>query len=146
MTVKECTFGIPIRSSQWAADLWTQITIRIQSLIIYLFSVQMLDKWGSEIRVPRNYVQQQDMVLIRAGRWAQKAPVLLADSCVTFDTRLLSGNLPRAQQPARPTFTISLTPQFVHFPASLVSRSCLCLQTWLLVLMVVMPDELANSL
>lgn len=44
------------------------------------------------------------------------------------------------------TLTSFLTPEFVRFPASLARCSRLCLQTWHLPLMVIMPDELGNVL
>lgn len=44
------------------------------------------------------------------------------------------------------TFTPSLTPKCVHLPASLVTCSCVCLQTWHLLLVAIMPDELGNLL
>lgn len=105
----------------------------------------------SEISVPNNYFQLRGRIWFnQSGQMDLKASLLFSESYVTLMLRSgntkhckLSGNLPTAQQATR----LLSPPKFVQFPASLVSCSCLCLQTWHLPLMVIiMPDEPGNLL
>lgn len=76
---------------------------------------------------------------------ALKASVIFTDSYVT---RILRHSLGIYRELSKLQGYFHLvSPRFVHLPAaSLVRRSCLCLQAWHLPLLLIMTDELGNLL